>query len=98
MALNSVWIVDLPDYPVPAPWFVALLFERTVRDIVLEMFDGNWYFRSDEKGGFEEVARATNSRNSGWAWGGSFLDYDNDGNEDVYVLNGFISGPDSTDL
>ena len=98
MASNSIWVVDLPDYPVPAPWIVALFFERTVRDIVMEMFDGNWYFQSDGAGGFKEVARATSARNSGWAWGGSFLDYDNDGDEDIYVLNGFISGPDPTDL
>jgi len=32
------------------------------------------------------VGRGYNS--TGWAWGASFFDYDNDGDEDLYVLNG----------
>ena len=28
----------------------------------------------------------------GWAWGGGFFDFDNDGWEDIYTPNGCISG------
>jgi hypothetical protein len=27
-------------------------------------------------------------RSTGWAWGAQFLDYDNDGDDDLYVVNG----------
>jgi len=98
MASNSVWIVDLPDFPVPMPWWVNLFLKRVIKDVVKEMFDGNWYYVADGKGGFTETAASCGVRNSGWGWGGTFLDYDNDGREDIYVLNGFISGPDTQDL
>ena len=65
------------------------------RDDVILAPDGT---TPNGKGGFNETAGACGVRNSGWGWGGTFLDYDNDGREDVYVLNGFISGPDTQDL
>ena len=98
MASNSRWIVDLPSFPAPAPWFVNLFFRARVKEIVKEMFDGNWYYLNNGDGTFGEVAAACGIRNSGWAWGSTFFDCDNDGREDLYVLNGFISGPDPTDL
>jgi hypothetical protein len=98
MASNSKWIVDLPSYPAPAPWYVNLFFRGTVKDIVKEMFNGNWLYLQNGAGKFQESAAACGVRNSGWGWGGAPLDYDNDGREDLYVLNGFISGPDPADL
>ena len=29
---------------------------------------------------------------AGWAWGGGFVDFDNDGWQDIHSPNGFISG------
>src|SRR5438034_600244 len=34
---------------------------------------------------------------AGWAWGGGFIDFDNDGWEDLYTPNGFISGKSMKD-
>ena len=34
---------------------------------------------------------------AGWAWGANFLDYDNDGDLDIYCPNGFITGADPAD-
>ena len=33
----------------------------------------------------------------GWAFGGGFLDFDNDGWEDLYTPNGFVSGKSMKD-
>ena len=33
-----------------------------------------------------------------WAWGSNFIDLNNDGWEDIYVANGFMSAPDTGDL
>ena len=34
----------------------------------------------------------------GWAWGSKFADLNNDGWQDLYVANGYISQPDKDDL
>jgi hypothetical protein len=33
-----------------------------------------------------------------WAWGSNFVDLNNDGLEDIYVANGFITTDDTGDL
>jgi hypothetical protein len=40
---------------------------------------------------FTDVADETGVCDTGWGWGGKFLDVDNDGQLDLYVVNGFIS-------
>lgn len=44
----------------------------------------------EELGRFEEVAQGVVA-DAGWAWGAQFGDLNNDGQLDLYVLNGFIS-------
>jgi hypothetical protein len=33
-----------------------------------------------------------------WAWGSGLWDYDNDGRLDIFVTNGYITGPETHDL
>jgi hypothetical protein len=40
---------------------------------------------------FTDVSEETNTCDTGWGWGAKFLDVDNDGQLDLYVVNGFIS-------
>ncbi|MBV6646571.1 MAG: VCBS repeat-containing protein [Cyclobacteriaceae bacterium] len=40
---------------------------------------------------FEDVAYAMRVDNAGWGWGTRFFDYDNDGDEDLYVVTGVVS-------
>ena len=48
-------------------------------------------------GTVDELDRWPWDRWGGWAWGGGFIDFDNDGREDLYTPNGFISGPSLKD-
>jgi hypothetical protein len=58
--------------------------------------EGNFLWHNNGNLTFTDVARETGTYESGWAWGGKFLDYDNDGWLDLYVANGYISaGPDN---
>jgi len=65
------------------------------------MREGNFLWRNngpgpDGKVTFSDVARETGTYNTGWGWGAKFLDYDNDGWLDLYVVNGWVSaGPES---
>jgi hypothetical protein len=56
---------------------------------------GNSLFRNKE-GGFERVSGLDSGlqvERAGWAWGGQFLDVNNDGLQDLYVPNGYYSAP-----
>ena len=41
-------------------------------------------------GKFSEVANFAGVSTSGWSWSPLFADYDNDGNKDLYISNGFL--------
>jgi len=53
---------------------------------------GNSLFRNNGDGTFDNVAASAGGFGAGWAYGGGFVDFDNDGWEDTYTVNGFISG------
>ena len=57
---------------------------------------GNSLFRNGPNG-FERVSGLEKGllvEKAGWAWGGQFLDVNNDGWQDLYVPNGYYSAPD----
>lgn len=98
MASGARWMLDLPEFPLPANWFVKLILKGRVTEVMREMLHGNRFYLNQGDGTFAEVSSPTGTRDSGWAWGGIIFDYDNDGRDDVYVLNGFRSGKDKDDL
>jgi hypothetical protein len=43
---------------------------------------------------FVDKAKETGTWDGGWGWGAKFLDFDNDGDLDIYTVNGYVSaGP-----
>lgn len=54
--------------------------------------------RNPETDGFRDVSLAAGVTMGRWAWGSKFADLNNDGLEDLYVANGFISTEDTGDL
>lgn len=55
------------------------------------MREGNFLWRNNGDGTFLDVSRETGTYNTGWGWAGKFFDYDNDGWQDLYVVNGWVS-------
>jgi hypothetical protein len=53
---------------------------------------GNTLFRNMGGGQFVDVSQEVGGLGAGWAFGGGFVDVDNDGWEDLHAPNGFISG------
>ncbi len=57
--------------------------------------EGNQLYRNMGDGTFSDVSFEANVYDAGWCWAGRFWDYDNDGDLDLMVANGYISGDPS---
>ena len=53
---------------------------------------GNSLYENLGNGKFRNRSAEAGPFVAGWAWGGGFIDFDNDGREDLYTPNGFLSG------
>ena len=53
--------------------------------------EGNMLHENMGDGSFVDVAVETGCADGGWGWCGKFLDFDNDGDLDIYTVNGFVS-------
>jgi Tfp pilus assembly protein PilF/peroxiredoxin len=75
-----------------APAEVRALYRRHAR--------GNSLFRNRGDGRFEDVSQKARAEMGRWAWSSDALDFDSDGWEDLYVVNGMLtraSGPQDLD-
>lgn len=59
---------------------------------------GNSLLLNDGTGHFTDVAEDAGANPFGWYWGATFLDYDNDGRQDLYAANGWITADSHDDL
>ncbi|MEX0321535.1 MAG: FG-GAP-like repeat-containing protein [Puniceicoccaceae bacterium] len=50
---------------------------------------GNRLLLNDGAGGFTDITDAAGVRDSAWAWGAEMADFDNDGDLDIYHVNGW---------
>ncbi len=66
-------------------------------NVLKKLAAGNNLFENMGDGKFKDVTAEVGGFGGGWAWGGGFIDFDNDGWEDIYTPNGFISGKSMKD-
>ncbi|HZI18963.1 MAG TPA: VCBS repeat-containing protein [Pyrinomonadaceae bacterium] len=66
-------------------------------NVLKKLAAGNNLFENLGGGKFRDVTSEVGGFSGGWAWGGGFIDFDNDGWEDIYTPNGFISGKSMKD-
>jgi len=59
---------------------------------------GNSLLINDGRGHFRDVSEASRVNPFGWYWGSTMFDFDNDGLQDIYAVNGWISGKKKDDL
>jgi hypothetical protein len=59
---------------------------------------GNSLLINDGKGHFTDISESSRTNPFGWFWGSTMFDYDNDGRQDIYAVNGWISGKKKDDL
>ena len=76
-------ITSAPNFMPDAPADVRALYRRHVR--------GNSLLRNRGDGHFEDKTLAARAEMGRWAWSSDALDFDNDGWEDLYVVNGMLT-------
>jgi len=59
---------------------------------------GNALYLNDGKGKFKDVSEEANANPYGWYWSSTMFDYDNDGDQDIYAANGWITAKSTDDL
>lgn len=67
-------------------------------DIFITAIDKNILLTNNGDNTFVDLAVEKNVDNTGWAWGTRFADFDLDGDEDLFVVNGFVFQNRSTEL
>lgn len=74
-------------------WFITCTNNNPLAPV-----HGGWnrLYRNDGNRTFTDVTQTTGVRDSGWSWGASFFDYDNDGDYDLAATNGW-NGPGWSD-
>lgn len=72
--------------------------DSSVRGFLRRMAKGNTLFRNLGDGTFAEVTERAGVGMGRFAWGSQFFDMDLDGQEDIFVTNGFITNEDTHDL
>ncbi|MGD2108304.1 MAG: FG-GAP-like repeat-containing protein [Phycisphaerae bacterium] len=83
--------VDFGDYNNDG-WLDLYITNIWTKEYVKE---GNQLYRNMGDGTFSDISFEANVYDAGWAWAGKFWDYDNDGDLDIVVANGYISGDKS---
>ncbi|HEV3469712.1 MAG TPA: VCBS repeat-containing protein [Pyrinomonadaceae bacterium] len=62
------------------------------------MVKGNSLLINDGAGRFRDVAESARANPFGWYWSSTVFDYDNDGRQDIYAVNGWITSKTTADL
>lgn len=63
-----------------------------------QVINGNTLMLNSGDGTFTDVTEDSGCNPHGWYWSSCVFDYDNDGLQDVYTVNGWITGHSTADL
>jgi hypothetical protein len=80
------------------PAFTEVAGDEAVRAAFQRQARGNSLFKNNGDGTFKDVTMDAGVAFGRWAWGSGLWDYDNDGRLDIFVTNGYITGPETHDL
>lgn len=71
---------------------------ENIRSLYRRHARGNSLYRNNGNGKFENVSAKAGVEMGRWSWSSDAWDFDHDGYPDLYIANGYISGPDTRDV
>ena len=71
-------------------WFVSSIFGQDNPDKGVFGGTGNRLYRNESEMSFVDLSAEAGIRDGGWGWAASFGDLDNDGDLDLYHVNGWV--------
>ena len=71
-------------------WFVSSIFGQSNPDKGVFGGTGNRFYRNESEMRFADLSAEAGIRDGGWGWAASFGDLDNDGDLDLYHVNGWV--------
>jgi tetratricopeptide (TPR) repeat protein len=80
----------LPQFHEKDPEGIRALYRQHAR--------GNSLYRNQGSEKFQNVGNFAGVEMGRWAWSSDSWDFDHDGYPDLYIANGYVSGPDTRDL
>ena len=72
--------------------------EASERSLYQRHAKGNTLFRGQPNGTFVDATFEAGVAQGRWAWSSGNLDFDNDGFEDIYIANGYVTNSQTHDL
>jgi hypothetical protein len=78
--------------------FASQAADERIRGLFQRQARGNTLLANRGEGRFEDVTLDSGVEMGRWAWASGFADLDNDGWDDLFVQNGYITGTDTRDL
>lgn len=70
----------------------------SIRELYQRHARGNALYRNQGDGTFRNTGHQAGVEMGRWSWSSDFWDFDHDGYADLYVSNGYISGPELEDM
>jgi len=77
-------------------WFVTSIYDFRTNIEFPWGITGNRFYQNDGLGNFTDVTDETGTRIGYWGWGACFADFNNDGWLDLFHVNGYSGGGDSS--
>ncbi len=90
---QGVWTTDLPLY--------FEVFRQSgfgFVQVFQQMAEGNDLFHNNGDGTFTDLAAKSGANPVGWFWGSGFADFDNDGWQDIYSVDGWVYNDRGTEI
>ena len=70
-------------------WFISAIGDPIANNVEFAAYSGNRLYKNQGMGQFIDATNEAGVRQAYWGWGSCFADFNNDGHQDLFVVNGY---------